>query len=45
MEGQGSGQVCCLEATIPHINIESLGLLLTASTPHSTWLHPTDRCP
>ena len=45
VEGQASGQVCCLEVTIPNINVESLGLLLTASTLHSTRLHPTDRCP
>lgn len=45
VEGQGSGQVCCLEATIPNVNVGSLSLLLMASTPHSAQLHPTDRYP
>ena len=44
-EGQGSGQVRCLEVTVPNVSVGSLSLLLTASTRHSARLHPTDRWP
>ena len=44
-EGQGSGQVCCLEVTVPNVSVGSLSLLLMASTAHSARLHPTDRWP